>query len=85
MVLAEVGQDAEEPRPDAVGVATRPEFLEPLHQRALHEVGRVVLTRRHPQCVAVEHVPVPAHQEPISVAVSGQDIADDLRIGSFHR
>jgi hypothetical protein len=85
VVLAEVGQDAEEPGPDAVCVTTRVKLLEALYQGPLHQVGGVVLTPRHAQRVAVEHVAVPTHQEPICVAISSQDIADDLRIGSFHR
>lgn len=85
MVLAKVRQDAEEPGPDAVGVAAGAELLEALHQSALHEVGRVVLAGRHPQRMAVQNVAVPAHQKHKSVPVSSQDIADDLRIGSLHR
>jgi len=83
LILAQVDGDSKQPAPYPFPVTAAVEAPKTANERALHDIRGVVRAPGHALRVAVQHVLVPAHENPVRLAIAFQNGGHDIRVARF--
>ena len=83
LILAQVDGDPKQPASDPFPVTAAVEAPKTADERALHDIRCVVRAPGHALRVAVQHILVPAHENPVRLAIALQYGGHGIRVARF--